>query len=104
MIAVFYSEGVSFEWLAIALGALAVAALARNTVQWIGVYIALGAICWLGLHQANIHPTLAGVAFGMMAPVTPFRNSSMVDADQLAETPSVSFRSRSRPGSPRPCR
>ncbi len=37
-------------------------------MQWIGLYIVLGVICWLGLHQANIHPTLTGVAFGMLAP------------------------------------
>ena len=90
VIAVFYSEGVSYEWLAIALGAIAVAALARTSVQWIGLYITLGVICWLGLHQANIHPTLAGVVFGMMAPITPFRDTSLVDAEQLANEPSVS--------------
>jgi NhaA family Na+:H+ antiporter len=90
VIAVFYSEGVSFGWLAIAIGAVAVAAIARTSVQWIGVYIVLGVICWLGLQQANIHPTLTGVVFGMLAPVTPFRDTTMVDADDLAARPSVS--------------
>lgn len=89
VIAIFYSEGVSFGWLVIAVAALAVAALARNTVQWVGVYLVLGVICWVGLHEAHVHPTLAGVAFGMMAPVTPFRNSHMVDADELAQAPTV---------------
>jgi len=90
VIAVFYSEGVSFGWLAIAIGAVAVAAIARTSVQWIGIYIMLGVICWLGLQQANIHPTLTGVVFGMLAPVTPFRDTKMVDADDLAARPSVS--------------
>jgi NhaA family Na+:H+ antiporter len=89
VIAVFYSEGVSFGWLAVAIGAVGVAALSKSRIQWIGVYIALGVVCWLGLHQAHIHPTLAGVVFGMMAPITPVRTTSLVDADQLAETPSV---------------
>ncbi len=89
VIAIFYSEGVSFEWLAVAIAAVAVAALARNSVHTVGPYIGLGVICWLGLHEAHIHPTLAGVAFGMMAPVTPFRNSNMVDADELAQNPTV---------------
>ena len=89
VIAIFYSQGVSFGWLVIAVGAVAVAALARGSVHWIGAYIILGVICWLGLHEAHIHPTLAGVAFGMMAPVTPFRNSRMVDADQLAQNPTA---------------
>ena len=90
VIAIFYSSGVSFEWLAVAIGAVAVAALARSSVHFVGVYVLLGVIAWLGLHEAHIHPTLAGVAFGMMAPVTPFRRPNMVDADQLAENPTAS--------------
>jgi NhaA family Na+:H+ antiporter len=89
VIAIFYSEGVSFEWLSIAIGAVAVAAAIRNNVPWIGVYVALGGLCWLGLHEAHVHPTLAGVAFGLMAPVTPRRRSGMIDADQLAVAPDV---------------
>ena len=89
VIAIFYSEGVSFEWLSIAIGAVAVAAAIRNSVPWIGVYVALGAVCWLGLHEANVHPTLAGVAFGLLAPVTPRRRSGMIDAEQLSTAPDV---------------
>jgi NhaA family Na+:H+ antiporter len=89
VIAIFYSEGVSFEWLSIAIGALAVAAAIRNSVPWIGAYVALGAVCWLGLHEANVHPTLAGVAFGLLAPVTPRRSSGMIDAEQLSTAPDV---------------
>jgi Na+:H+ antiporter, NhaA family len=89
VIAVFYSEGVSFRWLAVAIGAVCIAALSRSRVQSIGVYIGLGVVCWLGLHEAHIHPTLAGVVFGMMAPVIPVRTGSLVDADQLAENPNV---------------
>lgn len=94
VIAVFYSEGVSFGWLAIAIAAVAVAALSRSSIQSFGPYIVLGVICWVGLHEAHIHPTLAGVAFGMMAPVTPFRSSSLVDADELAATPTFATASR----------
>lgn len=89
VIAIFYSEGVSFEWLSIAIGTVAVAAIIRDRVPWIGVYIALGAVCWLGLHQANVHPTLAGVAFGLLAPVTPRRRTGMIDAEQLAANTDV---------------
>jgi NhaA family Na+:H+ antiporter len=89
VIAVFYSQGVSFGWLSIAIGAVAVAAAIRNSVPYIGVYLVLGGICWLGLHQANVHPTLAGVAFGLLAPVTPRRQSGMIDAEQLHLNPSV---------------
>jgi NhaA family Na+:H+ antiporter len=87
VIAIFYSEGVSFGWLAIAIGAIAVAATIRTTVPWVGVYVLLGAICWLGLHEAHVHPTLAGVAFGMLAPVTPRRTPEYVDANDLLRNP-----------------
>lgn len=89
VIAIFYSEGVSFEWLAIAIGSVVVAFLIRNKVPWIAAYVALGAVCWLGLHEAHVHPTLAGVAFGLMAPITPRRRTGMIDADQLALSPDV---------------
>lgn len=84
VIAVFYSEGVSFGWLAIAIGAVAVAAAIRNSVGWVPLYVILGGICWLGLHEAHVHPTLAGVAFGMLAPVIPRRNDEYIDADDLS--------------------
>lgn len=87
VIAVFYSEGVSFDWLALAIGAFAFAAIIRTTVPWTSVFVALGAICWLGLFEANIHPTLAGVAFGMLAPVTPRRQPEYIDVDELAVRP-----------------
>ena len=89
VIAIFYSEGVSLVWLGTAVGALAAAAAVRNRVDHIGVYLALGGVCWFAMHQAHVHPTLTGVAFGMLAPVVPRREHSYVDADELAVTPSV---------------
>ena len=84
VIALFYSEGVSLGWLAIAVGALVIAAFARRHVDHIGAYLALGAVCWLALHEAHVHTTLAGVAFGILAPVTPRRPTGLIDADELA--------------------
>ncbi len=89
VIAIFYSEGVSFGWLATAIGSVVVAWLIRSRVPFVGAYLLLGAICWLALHNANVHPTLAGVAFGMIAPVTPRRQTELVDADDLAREPTV---------------
>jgi NhaA family Na+:H+ antiporter len=84
VIAVFYSEGVSMGWLALAVAAVVVAAAIRRHVDHVGAYVALGVLCWFGLHGAHVHPTLAGVAFGMLAPVTPRLATGLVDADELA--------------------
>lgn len=84
VIAVFYSEGVSLGWLALAVAAVLVAAAIRRHVDHVGAYLVLGVLCWFGLHGAHVHPTLAGVAFGMLAPVTPRLATGLVDADELA--------------------
>jgi NhaA family Na+:H+ antiporter len=85
VIAVFYSEGVSFTWLAIAAAALVAALAIRSRIGWIGAYVALGGLCWFALHEAHVHPTLAGVAFGLASPVTPRRTQLMVDAVEVPD-------------------
>ncbi|MCU0261929.1 MAG: Na+/H+ antiporter NhaA, partial [Ilumatobacteraceae bacterium] len=72
VIAVFYSEGVSFEWLAFAIGMLAIAAIIRTKVPYVRVYVVLGALCWFGLHEANIHPTHAARRLRNSMPTTQF--------------------------------
>jgi NhaA family Na+:H+ antiporter len=72
VIAVFYSTGVSFGWLAAAFVAVGAAALVRVFgVHHVVVFVVLGIIAWYGLHRAGVHPTIAGVAMGLLAPVTP---------------------------------
>jgi NhaA family Na+:H+ antiporter len=83
VIAIFYSEGVSVTWLALAVAALGAAALIRTHVNFLGVYLLLGVVCWVALHEAHVHTTLAGVAFGLLAPVTPRHTDLYVDADEL---------------------
>jgi Na+:H+ antiporter, NhaA family len=89
VIAIFYSEGVSFAWLAAAIGTVVVAAAIRGKVDHVGVYILLGVACWFSLYEANVHTTLTGVAFGMLAPVTPRLATGLVDVDELARIPTV---------------
>lgn len=90
VIAIFYSEGVSFVWLGVAVVALAVAVSIRSRVPFIGAYLALGAICWFALHMASIHPTLAGVAFGLATPVTPTPSRVLIDESATREQPGFS--------------
>jgi NhaA family Na+:H+ antiporter len=94
VIAIFYSDGVAFEWLALAVATLLVAVLLRSRVDAVPAYLALGAVCWLALHNAHIHTTLTGVSFGLLAPVTPRLATGLVDADDLARDPSPSTAAR----------
>ncbi|MFZ9041308.1 MAG: Na+/H+ antiporter NhaA [Ilumatobacteraceae bacterium] len=88
VIAIFYSEGISLSWLAFSIGAVVTAMLVKRHVPWMGVYVVLGGMCWLGLHEAHVHPTLTGVAFGLLAPTTPRRNTGSLDVEELLRRPS----------------
>jgi len=90
VIAVFYSEGVSFSWLTIAVGTLAVLLVARQWgVSQLGVYIALGTMMWFALHEAGVHPTLAGVICGLLTPVKPRQVQDLIDIEELADLSTV---------------
>ena len=89
VIAIFYSTGVSFGWLAA--GAAAVAAtvlIHRLGVHHLLVFVVLGGVLWLALHEAGVHPTLAGVIMGLLAPVTPRTSRDLVDVEELADVSS----------------
>jgi Na+:H+ antiporter, NhaA family len=89
VIAIFYSSSVSFGWLAVAISTIFLALYLRPRVPLISIYVMLGAVCWFALHEAHVHPTLAGVAFGLLAPITPRRNTGLVDAEELLLHPSA---------------
>ena len=90
IIAIFYSSGVSFAWLALGAGALLATLVVRQVgVQSMVVYVGLGVTLWFALHEAGVHPTLAGVAMGLLAPVTPRFQAELVDADELTNLAGV---------------
>jgi NhaA family Na+:H+ antiporter len=79
VIALFYSSGVSGWVLVVAiLAVLSVILFQRLNVQYVPVYIAAGVISWFALYQAGVHPTLAGVATGLLTPLTPLNFSGFV--------------------------
>lgn len=70
VIAVFYSNGVAASWLAIAAGAVVATMVMRRVgVTQHVVYVMVGAVLWYALHRGGVHPTIAGVAMGLLAPV-----------------------------------
>ncbi|HEY4609585.1 MAG TPA: Na+/H+ antiporter NhaA, partial [Ilumatobacteraceae bacterium] len=86
VIALVYSTGVAFGWLAAAIMALVLtAALKWFGVYWTWIYVAIGCFAWFGLYQAGVHPTIAGVAMGLLAPSTSRLSPEMVDIEQLTD-------------------
>ena len=90
VIAVFYSDGVGLAWLAGAAGMLIAAVAMRAAgVHQSAPYWLVGVACWYMTYRAGVHPTLAGVAMGLLAPVTPWRAAELVDRDDLGDLGSV---------------
>ncbi|XXT70550.1 Na+/H+ antiporter NhaA [Sorangium sp. So ce693] len=70
VIAVFYSSGVAWSGLLIAGGgALAVLVFQRFGIRSPAAYVLPGAVLWWGMLRAGVHPTIAGVAVGLLTPV-----------------------------------
>jgi len=70
VIAVFYTDDVSFGWLAAAAGVFAlVFVLGRMRVRALWAYVAAGAVAWLAVHESGVHATIAGVAMGLLTPI-----------------------------------
>jgi len=75
VIAVFYADGLAVGWLALALAGLGVVvALNRLDVRWLVPYVTVGVFVWLALFESGVHPTLAGVALGLLTPAWPSRS------------------------------
>ena len=86
IIAAVYSTGVSFGWFAAAaVGVAATVAWRRLGVYSTWVYIVMGVVVWFSLYEAGIHPTIAGVAMGLLAPSTPRLRPELIDSDELAD-------------------
>ncbi len=77
VIAVFYAEGVSAAWLAVAAACLVGAWSAKRLeIRSLVPYIGLGVVCWYALHQAGVEAAIVGVIFGLMTPAEPFHDPS----------------------------
>jgi NhaA family Na+:H+ antiporter len=86
IIAAIYSMGIGWLWVAAAFGAFGCAVIAnRLGVQRTAVYVGLGCLLWLTLHEAGVNATIAGVAMGLLAPSTPRIAAEFVDVEELAD-------------------
>jgi Na+:H+ antiporter, NhaA family len=75
IIASAYSSGIRLAGVAVAVcGALIVWMMRRLRVRHAAAYVLSGVLIWYGMLRSGIHPTLAGVVLGMMAPATAASN------------------------------
>jgi NhaA family Na+:H+ antiporter len=92
VIALFYSSGINFGYLAAAgAGVLIVVALRRQRVFWTPIYVVVGTGVWLATLESGVHATIAGVVLGLLAPAHPVDERGIGDvvegATELEEIP-----------------
>jgi Na+:H+ antiporter, NhaA family len=86
IIAFFYSSGVKLlGFVIVAAGALGVLLLQRLGARSALAYVLPGAVIWLGMLQAGVHPTLTGIVLGLMTPVVSATRSSVAAASQALD-------------------
>ncbi|WP_446666094.1 Na+/H+ antiporter NhaA [Flexivirga sp. B27] len=71
IIALFYTSSISPIWLAVALVALAVFGLTMRGNRNLLLLLAFGLLAWVAVLNSGVHATVAGVALGLLVPVTP---------------------------------
>ncbi|RLT35353.1 MAG: Na+/H+ antiporter NhaA [Chloroflexi bacterium] len=69
IIAIFYSDGLALGALALAGAILLLCYVLRRAGVWyLPVYVALGVVGWVATLESGIHPTIFGVALGLLTP------------------------------------
>ena len=82
VIALFYTGGISVEWLGVAVGLLVVIlVMLRLEVRWTPVYVLLGLGVWLATYESGVHATIAGVALGLITPARPLERPRTVSKE-----------------------
>jgi Na+:H+ antiporter, NhaA family len=84
-IAIFYTDTLALGWLGVAVACLVAILLLEKLRVWRGpAYFAVGAVMWLALVESGVHPTLGGVALGLLISVYPPRPEEVAEAGVLA--------------------
>ena len=82
IIALVYSTGITFSWLATALiTILVIVLLGKTSVDSFLFYIVLGLLLWYSLYRTGVHPTLAGVILGLLTPHRVMPHADFEDSD-----------------------
>jgi NhaA family Na+:H+ antiporter len=92
VIAVFYTDDLSWAWLAAAAAAaLAMWLLRLVRVRYTPVFVVLGLFLWLATLESGVHATIAGVVIGLLTPVRPLQPEPETEAivDTLENRPEL---------------
>jgi NhaA family Na+:H+ antiporter len=82
IIAMFYSGGIDVRGLLVGSFALVlIACMRRLNVGSAAAYLVPGAVLWVGMLIAGIHPTLAGVVLGLLTPAAAVQRAGTLDDD-----------------------
>jgi NhaA family Na+:H+ antiporter len=82
VIALFYAGGVSLGFLAAAAALCGLMLLLRRAgVRATSAFVGLGALVWLATYESGVHPTIAGVVLGLLAPAESYQRPRAVSAE-----------------------
>jgi NhaA family Na+:H+ antiporter len=84
VIALVYSGGLMWGWLGAASVVVIVIVVLRGIhVRAQLVYVVLGVVLWVCTFESGMHPTIAGVAMGLLTPAVPFQRPRAVSAEAV---------------------
>jgi Na+/H+ antiporter NhaA len=96
IIAVFYTESLSWGWLALTLLGLAAIGLLRwLRVRGDGIHLFVGVLTWIAAYESGVHATLAGVAIALILPVYPPKREAVEQVEVVTrafrQSPSAEY-------------
>ncbi len=92
VIALFYSNGIAFGWLAAAVGVVAsIVLMQRLRVGSPWAYVVPAFALWLFVDQSGVHATIAGVVLGLLTPARPFGGKQVIEGLEHRLHPWSSF-------------
>ncbi|MEO6885136.1 MAG: Na+/H+ antiporter NhaA [Jatrophihabitantaceae bacterium] len=91
VIAIFYSDGIKWAWIAIAVAGLLVVVAMRSVATSPWFYLLPSVLVWFAMLESGIHATVAGVLLGLLTPAGPIRGREVMDQLQSALHPISAF-------------
>ena len=75
VIAIFYSDGLSYGWLGLAAAGIVLVNVMKRAQVWdLTPYVVVGIFVWYATYKSGVHATIAGVVLGLSTPAKPLLN------------------------------